>query len=89
MENMATIKIKRKTEWLNWARSYKIFIDGHFVGKIANGETKEFPTTVGQHTVTAKIDLFSSPNIFIDVEINEIKDLTVKPRFRVRKNTLI
>jgi len=74
---MATIKIKRTIEWVNMARNYKIFIDGHFVGKLANGASEEFPITTGKHTVTAKIDWCSSPNLFFDIGINEIKHLTV------------
>ena len=74
---MATIKIKRTSELVNMARNYRIFIDKQFVGKIANGATKEFPTTAGYHTVTAKIDWCSSPNISININTNETKYLTV------------
>jgi hypothetical protein len=74
---MATIKIKRTTEWVNMGRNYKIFIDGQFVGKIASGATKEFQTTAGQHIVVAKIDWCSSPNISINVNSNETKYLKV------------
>jgi hypothetical protein len=52
---MATIKLQRTSEYNNIMRDYIIFIDGQEVGIIANGETKDFATTVGQHTVTAKI----------------------------------
>jgi len=72
-----TIKIKRTNEFINMARNYKIFIDGQFVGKIANGATKDFPTTSGQHTVIAKIDWCSSPSISVDISTNETKYLIV------------
>ena len=74
---MATIKITRPHEYANVIRGYKIFIDGQFVGKIANGATKEFPTTAGQHTVTAKMDWYSSPYISVNINTNETKYLTV------------
>ena len=74
---MATLKIKRTNEWVNMARNYKIYIDGQFVGRISNGATKEFPITAGQHTVRAKIDWCSSPDIFINIDTNEIEHLTV------------
>lgn len=74
---MATIKIQRTNELFNAARNYKIFIDGQFVGKIANGATKEFPTNAGQHTVTAKMDWCSSPNVSIDIDTNETIHLSV------------
>ena len=74
---MATIKIKRTSEWINAARNVKIFIDENFVGKIADGETVEFPITAGQHTVAAKIDWCSSPNVIIDIETDEVKHLAI------------
>ena len=74
---MATIKIKRTNESFNAARNYKIFIDGQFVGEIANRATKEFPTTAGQHTVTAKLDWCGSPNVSIDIDTNETIHLSV------------
>ena len=74
---MATIEIKRRNELFNMARNYKIFIDGQFVGKISNGATKKFPTTAGQHTVTAKIDWCGSPNISINTNADETKCLTI------------
>lgn len=74
---MATIKLQRTNENNNRLRDFKIFIDGKQVGIIANGETKEFTTTSGQHAVTAKIDWYSSPDISINVDESEIKNLKV------------
>ena len=74
---MATIRLKRTSEYNNRMRNYKIFIDGQLVGTIANGETKDFPTTVGQHIVTAKVDWCSSPDITVDINDNQIKNLKV------------
>ena len=74
---MAAIKIKRTSEWEGKIRDFKIFIDGNFVGKIADEETKEFPTTTGQHTVKAKMGWYSSPDIFIDIGADGIKHLIV------------
>ena len=62
---------------MNMARSYKIFIDGEFVGKISNGATAEFPVTAGKRTVTAKIDWCSSPTVSVEVGTDETKHLTV------------
>jgi len=74
---MATIKIKKASEWDYMVRYFKIFIDGQFVGTVASGKTKEFPTTAGQHTVTTKIGWFSSPNISININTDETKYLTI------------
>lgn len=74
---MATIRLKRTSEYNNRMRDYKIFIDGQQVGTIANGETKDFHTTVGQHIVTAKIDWCSSPDISIELKENQTSNLKV------------
>jgi len=74
---METIRLKRTSEYNNRMRDYKIFIDGQQVGRIANGETKDFPATQGQHTVTAKIDWCSSPEILVDINENQTKNLKV------------
>lgn len=70
LNKMATIRLKRTSEYNNRLRDYKIFIDGQQVGTIANGETKDFPATVGQHIITAKIDWCSSPDISIELKEN-------------------
>ena len=36
-------------------RSYKIYIDGVYRGKIISAETKEFPVENGGHTIYAKL----------------------------------
>ena len=74
---MATIRLKRRSEYNNRMRDYKIFIDGQQVGTIANGESKDFPTTVGQHIVRAKVDWCSSPDISVIVNDNQTKNLKV------------
>ena len=72
---MSAIKIQRTSEFNNQLRHYKLFIDGHEVGIIADGETKYFTTSIGQHTVTAKIDWCSSPDLIVDVKDNEVTTL--------------
>ena len=74
---MATIRLKRTSEYNNRMGDIKIFIDGQQVGTIANGETKDFPSTVGQHNLTAKIDWCSSPDISIELKENQTKNLKV------------
>lgn len=74
---MATIRLKRTSEYNNRMRDYKIFIDGQQAGTIANGETKDFPTTVGHHIITAKIDWCGSPNISIELKENQTSNLKV------------
>ena len=74
---MATIIINRTSEYNNRLRDYQIFLDGKKIGAIANGQTKEFETTSGRHTIIAKIDWCSSPEISVTLNDFEKKELTV------------
>ena len=74
---MATIIIKRTSEFVNRLRNYRIFLDGEKIGTIANGETKEFEITPGLHTIIAKIDWCTSPEISVTLSDSEKKELTV------------
>lgn len=75
-QNMETIRLQRPNSLKDSARDYKIFIDGQQVGTIGNDETKNLPTTAGQHIVTVKLDYHSS-NITIEVKENQTKNLKV------------
>lgn len=74
---MATIRIQRTNEYNNRFRDYKVFIDGTQVGTIANGETKDFSTTAGEHSVTAKVDWCSSPDVTVTLKENEAVRMSV------------
>lgn len=69
---MATLRIRRNSEFNNKMRNFKIFIDGQQVGTIADGETKDFETTMGEHIITAKIDWCSSQDILVNVNHDQI-----------------
>ncbi|HNT81070.1 MAG TPA: hypothetical protein PKH65_10345 [Bacteroidia bacterium] len=66
---MPLVKITRSNEYLNRLRNIHIFIDGHKIGEIANGQTSEFEISPGRHSVLAKIDWCSSREI--SFEANE------------------
>ena len=74
---MATFIINRTSEYLNRGRRYSICIDGKEMGKMVNGETKEFNVSPGQHSVFAKIDWCSSETLSIDINEQETKTLKV------------
>jgi len=57
-------------------RSYEIFIDGVYRGKIKRNETKEFTTGNGWHTVRAEIDGCGSKDLRVNIK-NSIVDLEV------------
>lgn len=73
---MAKINIIRTNEWNNRGREIGIYIDGQKAGTIANGETKEFQVSTGQHQLYAKIDWCSSQEFSCLVE-NETKTLVL------------
>ena len=72
---MALIRIKRTSEYINKLRNIDIFIDGKKVGKIANGEIKDFPTSTGNHKLLAKIDWGTSPEIIVNLKENQLINL--------------
>ena len=71
---MATkIIISRKSEWINRARGFKIFLDGKELGKIANAGSEEYTVDAGSHKLQCKIDWCSSPEITFEVKEGETK----------------
>ena len=74
---MAKIKLQRTSENKNRLREYQIYIDGQKIGTIANGETKEFETNNGQHSLVAKIDWSSSPELTLNFDNSQTKHLEV------------
>lgn len=74
---MATIVIKRTSEYNNRLRDYQLFLDGKKIGTIANGQTKEYQATKGQHTIIAKIDWCSSPEISLTLREDDRKNFIV------------
>ena len=74
---MATIILKRTSEFVNLLRNYKVYIDGIKVGTINNGGTKEFIVTPGQHSIITKIDWCCSQSINFEVTNEEVKKIKV------------
>jgi hypothetical protein len=70
---MATVKIKRTNDYVNYLRDYRLFIDGQKIGTIGNNQTKEFEIPIGQHSLIAKIDWCSSPEFSFEVSDRESK----------------
>lgn len=74
---MATIILNRTSEYVNRLRNYGVYIDGKKVGTIANGETKKFNVSPGQHSIVNKIDWCSSPTVTINISDDEVKSFKV------------
>jgi hypothetical protein len=64
---MAKLIIERTSEYNNRMRNYKIFMDGQQLDTIGNGGIKEFTISPGRHTLYAKIDWCSSPEISFEI----------------------
>lgn len=74
---MTTIRLKRKSEVENKMRNFKILLNGKEIGKISDGELKDFSIEPGKHTLTAKIDWCSSKPLELNMSSNETMYVTV------------
>jgi len=75
---MAKLIITRKSEFFNWARDYRICLNGEEIGKIASGKTKEFDIPEGTNTLKAKIDWCGSQDFRISVNKDETRNILIK-----------
>lgn len=73
---MSKLVIKRANEWFNKYRDIRILIDDKEVGKIGNGEVKEFAVDVGKHTLKAKVDWCGSNEL--NFEVTADKNIVVE-----------
>ncbi|MDT0687619.1 hypothetical protein [Autumnicola psychrophila] len=73
---MASLKIKRNSEWANKFRSFELVLDGGVLGYIEDREIKEFKIPPGKHTLRAQLDWCGSR--VIQFEINEGEEKLVE-----------
>jgi len=78
MENKPKIIVRRKGEWMNRLRNYKIFIDGTQAGSVSNGNAQEFQVEPGMHKVRCKVDWCGSEEMNVDLREGERAYLEVK-----------
>jgi len=71
MENKTKIILNRKSEWMNRARTFQVYIDGNQAGRIKNDSGEEFTVAPGKHVVQCKIDWCSSQPVNIDLRQDE------------------
>jgi hypothetical protein len=60
---MTSIKIIRKSEYINRCIKYKIMINGENAGKIENGQTLEVPIQPGSYELYVKLAWYRSNKI--------------------------
>ena len=61
-------------------RDYTVLLDGQRVGKIAAGQSCEYPLTPGEHTIRLRIDWTGSKTLPFDLGAGETKDFCCRPR---------
>lgn len=82
MEQNARVILNRKNEWVNRARSLKVFVDGVQAGAIKNGQSEEFHISEGKHTISCKVDWCSSREFEFDLAAGQTLTLRVQSGMR-------
>ena len=62
---------RENAKWADTIRAYKVVIDGSVVGKIFDGETKEYPLSDGIHSLKLKIDWCCSKTVQFEIKGGE------------------
>lgn len=62
------VRIKRKNEYCDGLRKYKLCVDGHHVGDLGRGETFELELVPGWHVLQLKIDWCTSNTLHIHIQ---------------------
>jgi hypothetical protein len=61
-------------------RAYRVRIDGNRVGKIAEGETRDFYVPAGEHVVRLTLDRFwTSREVMLQIRAGELAEFTCRP----------
>jgi len=68
---MATIRISRDSGYADILREYKVALDGKTIGKIRDGETKDFDLKDGNHKIWLKIDWCRSNKLTFFIHAGE------------------
>jgi hypothetical protein len=74
---MTTIIIKRPYRNFDRNRNFQIFLDGKIIGAVANGQSMQFETTPGQHSIFAKVGWCRSKEYSFIFNETINKELTV------------
>ncbi len=74
---MAKLIISRKSEFMNWASEYKIYLNGQKLRAISSGETIEIDIPEGTNIIKAKINWMGSQDLPISVTNEESKFISI------------
>ena len=65
--------------WRDFARSYRIEVDGRRCGGVRRGRTLTLSLPAGRHVVCARIDWMGSPVLLVDVPAGSSVTCRVEP----------
>jgi hypothetical protein len=68
--------------WRDFARSYRIEIDGELRGRLWRGQSMDVPVPAGRHVVRAAIDWTGSEDLDVDVGVGSCTRVRVEPSGR-------
>jgi hypothetical protein len=86
---MVTLTVSRDSGYVDNLRAYHILLDGKKIGKLKNGETREFTVDPGSHSIKAKIDWCSSQTLDFTATDGEPLVFHVKSNLRGMRLSLI
>ena len=82
MTHNSTLTISRDKGYVDGGRKYTIVVNKKPIGKIANGETKEFELHAGEHEIYLKIDWCRSNKLTIKADEHDTIALNVTSSLR-------
>jgi hypothetical protein len=80
VQGWGVIRLRRRQGWRDRLRAYQVRIDGNLVGKIAEGETKDFFVPAGEHRVRL-VDAwcYTSREVMLQVPEGELAEFICRP----------
>jgi hypothetical protein len=75
----STLHLTRQlSKWRDRARDYTVVLDGSAIGEIANGATRDFRVSAGDHTLRMKIDWAGSREEHFHADAGETIEFTCR-----------
>jgi len=75
---MAQLIVNRKGNFVNSARSYKVFLNDQTVGEVKNGKSTEVDMPTGAYSLRSGISAFSGMSPTIQIQLSDDKLTTVE-----------
>jgi hypothetical protein len=75
---MAQLIVNRKSNFVNSARSYKVFLNDQVVGEVKNGKSTEIDMPAGEYSLRSGISAFSGMSPTIQIQLSDEKLTTAE-----------